>query len=282
MADGVHNETERYQLARRGADPVLRVTGVTKRYGRRSGSQEPALADVSIEILPGETFGLIGGSGSGKSTLAQCILQLNGDYSGRIEFQGRALETLSRAELRGLRTELQVIFQDARNSLDGRLTVRASIAEALRIHEGRSPRRLAERVSEALAAVGLAEAIGTRYPGQCSGGELQRACIARALILKPRLLICDEAVSSLDVSTRAQILNLLRHLQVEEGISMLFITHDFGPVAAMSDTIGVLNRGRLVECGAAGQVLRAPTDPYTRQLIASVPRLAGSDPAQVK
>lgn len=267
-----------YRHTNRDRDPVLRVIGVTKRYGRRAGSK-PALEDVSIEILPGETFGLIGGSGSGKSTLAQCILQLNGSYDGRIEFQGRALETLSRAEMRGLRTELQVIFQDARNSLDGRLTVRASIAEALQIHEGRAPRRLSERVSEALAAVGLPEAIGDRYPRQCSGGELQRVCIARALILKPRLLICDEAVSSLDVSTRAQILNLLRRLQHDDDISMLFITHDFGPVAAMSDTIGVLNLGRLVECGAAGQVLSAPAHAYTRQLIASVPHLAAAEPA---
>jgi peptide/nickel transport system ATP-binding protein len=279
--DGGNVAPERYPRVTRDSEPVLRVTQVTKRYGRQPGSEPPALDDVSIEIMPGQTFGLIGGSGSGKSTLAQCILQLCGDYSGRIEFQGRPLESLSRAEMRGVRTELQVIFQDARNSLDGRLTVRASIAEALRIHEGRAPRQLRERVTEALAAVGLPEAIGNRYPRQCSGGELQRACIARALILRPRLLICDEAVSSLDVSTRAQILNLLRHLQVEEGISMLFITHDFGPVAAMSDTIGVLNRGRLVECGAAGQILRDPTDAYTRRLIASVPRLTGADPTRV-
>ncbi len=255
---------------------VLRVIGVTKRYGRRSDSK-PALEDVSIEILPGQTFGLIGGSGSGKSTLAQCILQLNGSYDGRIEFQGKALETLSRSEMRNLRPELQVIFQDARNSLDSRLTVRASIAEAVQIHEGRAPRDLSARVSDAFAAVGLPETIGNRYPRQCSGGELQRACIARALILKPRLLICDEAVSSLDVSTRAQILNLLRRLQQDEGISMLFITHDFGPVAAMSDTIGVLNLGRLVECGVADQVLRAPTDAYTRELISSVPQLVTAD-----
>ena len=125
--------------------------------------------------------------------------------------------------------------------------------------------------------MGLPETSGNRYPRQCSGGELQRACIARALILKPRLLICDEAVSSLDVSTRAQILNLLRRLQQDEGISMLFITHDFGPVAAMSDTIGVLNLGRLVECGVAEQVLRSPTDNYTRELISSVPQLVTAD-----
>ncbi len=274
-----HRDTaESYRRTRRDGTPALRVVGVTKRYGRRPNSK-PALEDVSIEILPGETFGLIGGSGSGKSTLAQCILQLNGTYDGQIEFQGRTLEKLSRSEMWALRTDLQVIFQDARNSLDGRLTVRASIAEALKIHEGRSPRDMSERVSESFAAVGLPETIGTRYPRQCSGGELQRVCIARALILKPQLLICDEAVSSLDVSTRAQILNLLRGLQQDEGISMLFITHDFGPVAAMSDTIGVLNLGRLVECGPAEQVLRTPAHAYTKQLIASVPHLATADPA---
>jgi ABC-type glutathione transport system ATPase component len=270
----VHEAEERYGLTRHGDEPLLRADGVTKRYRRRGDSGPPALDDVTIEILPGQTFGLIGGSGSGKSTLAQCILQLNGSYAGEVRFGDVVLGALTRSEMRNLRKELQVIFQDARNSLDERLTVREAIAEALRIHEGRRPARLQERIGEALAHVGLPEAIADRYPRQCSGGELQRVCIARTLILKPRLLICDEAVSSLDVSTRAQILNLLRDLQEQDGISLLFITHDFGPVAAMSDVIGVLEEGRLVECGPALEVLRAPTHRYTKELIAAVPRLA--------
>ena len=266
-----------YAAAPEPGDPLLTVRGVSKRYGRRGGrgrsSEHAALLDVSIEIGRGQTFGLIGGSGSGKSTLAQCILQLNAPYEGKIQFDGRPLEALSAAELRSMRKQIQVIFQDARNSLDERMMVRASIAEALQIHEGRRPDRLDQRVDEALAQVGLPEEIGRRYPRQCSGGELQRVCIARALILKPRLLICDEAVSSLDVSTRAQILNLLRDLQAAEGISMLFITHDFGSVTAMSDVIGVLHQGRLVECGPAATVLHDRSDAYTEELIAAVPRL---------
>jgi peptide/nickel transport system ATP-binding protein len=267
------DDEEHYGHTTRGSEPILRVSGLTKRYGGRHNSGPPALQEVSIELFPGQTLGLIGGSGSGKSTLAQCVLQLNGEYTGTITFDGRGLEALDRRAMRGLRRELQVIFQDARNSLDPRLTIRNAIAEALQIHEGRTPDRLRQRVEQALAHVGLPDTIADRYPRQCSGGELQRVCIARALILKPRLLICDEAVSSLDVSTRAQILNLLRDLQEENGISLLFITHDFGPVAAMSDVIGVLHDGRLVECGPAGEVLRAPTDDYTRELIAAVPRL---------
>ncbi|MHB1467819.1 MAG: dipeptide ABC transporter ATP-binding protein [Solirubrobacteraceae bacterium] len=258
------------------AKPLLRVVGVSKAYGRRGRARGDAqthrvLDDVSIDISPGETFGLIGGSGSGKSTLAQCILQLNRPYHGEILFEEQPLQSLSAAELRRVRRDLQVIFQDARNSLDERMTVRAAVAEALRIHEGRRVNRLAERVDEAFAQVGLPAAVGDRYPRQCSGGELQRACIARALILKPKLLICDEAVSSLDVSTQAQVLNLLRDLQIQEGIAMLFITHDFGPVTAMSDVVGVLRHGQLVECGEASRVLREPSHSYTKELIGAVP-----------
>jgi peptide/nickel transport system ATP-binding protein len=259
-------------MASGGSTRLLSVHRVSKWYaGRGPGGAHRALDDVSLEVEPGQTFGLIGGSGSGKSTLAACVLQLTRPYDGEIRFEGRQLEQMHSSELRRTRKHLQVIFQDARNSLDERMTVRASIGEALRIHEGRRPAKLAGRVSDALAQVGLPESVGQRYPRQCSGGELQRACIARALILKPRLLICDEAVSSIDVSMRAQVLNLLRALQIEEGIAMLFISHDFGPVAAMSDVIGVLHHGRLVECGPAGSVLRDPTDPYTRELIEAVP-----------
>ena len=260
---------------------LLEVSSLTKAYrarprlagrpGRAEG--HVALRDVSLRIGPAQTFGLVGESGSGKSTLAHCVLQLARPYSGTIAFDGRPLDRLAGAELRRARRQFQVIFQDARNSLDPRMTIGAAVEEALRIHEDR-PANPAGRVLDALMQVGLGAAIAQRYPRQCSGGELQRACIARALILRPRLLICDEAVSSLDVSTRAQVLNLLRDLQASHGIAILFISHDFGAVAAMSDVVGVLDRGSLVECAEAAQVLRRPAHDCTRRLLGAVPRLA--------
>jgi peptide/nickel transport system ATP-binding protein len=263
-----------------GSGPaLLEVTALTKAYGasggftRRAGRGHVALRDVSIRIAAGQTFGLVGESGSGKSTLAHCVLQLARPYTGTIAFDGRPLDRLSGSELRRARRLFQAIFQDARNSLDPRLTIGAAVEEAVNIHEGHA-KDLRSRVLVALDQVGLGAAIAQRYPRQCSGGELQRACIARALILRPKLLICDEAVSSLDVSTRAQVLNLLRDLQVSEGIAVLFITHDFGAVAAMSDVVGVLEGGSLVECTSAANVLRHPEHDYTRKLLNAVPRLA--------
>jgi peptide/nickel transport system ATP-binding protein len=273
------------------ASALLEVSGLSKTYRTTSrlasrfvrsetpdasaNGQHPALDDVSITIAAGQTFGLVGESGSGKSTLAHCVLQLARPYAGTILFDGKSLDDVSGVAMRQARRRFQVIFQDARNSLDPRLTVGAAVEEALRIHEGKA-KDTARRTLEALGHVGLSAAFAQRYPQQCSGGELQRVCLARALILRPKLLICDEAVSSLDVSTRAQILNLLRELQSQDGIAILFITHDFGVVAAMSDVVGVLDRGRLVECGDAQTVLRQPEHDYTRKLLDAVPRIASA------
>jgi peptide/nickel transport system ATP-binding protein len=258
------------------ASTLLEVAGLTKSYSGRGG--HVALRDVSLTIRPGQTFGLVGESGSGKSTLAHCVLQLARPYHGTITFDGQAIDTLRQSRLRDIRRHVQVIFQDARNSLDQRLTVGAAVEEALHIQEGRAVKDARKRALSALSQVGLSEAIAQRYPRQCSGGELQRACIARALILRPKLLICDEAVSSLDVSTRAQVLNLLRDLQQQDGIAMLFITHDFGTVAAMSDMVGVLDQGDLIEQGPAATVLREPASAYTRRLLKAVPRLTEPSP----
>jgi peptide/nickel transport system ATP-binding protein len=260
---------------------LLEVAGLTKAYPGRgllrrnvsAASGHVALRDVSLKITAGQTFGLVGESGSGKSTLAHCVLQLARPYAGTIAFNGRPLDQLAGAQMRLVRKQFQVIFQDARNSLDQRLAVGAAVEEALHIHEGHRAKNARARARAALAQVGLGDAVAQRYPRQCSGGELQRACVARALILRPKLLICDEAVSSLDVSTRAQVLNLLRDLQRDDGIAMLFITHDFGTVAAMSDVVGVLSDGDLVECGTAAAVLREPRQDYTRRLLGAVPRL---------
>jgi peptide/nickel transport system ATP-binding protein len=278
VTDGIvarERETSLYAPAS-SADTLLEIAGLTKSYGGRGN--HVALRDVSLAIRPGQTFGLVGESGSGKSTLAHCVLQLARPYHGTITFDGRAIDTLGRGRLRDIRRNVQVIFQDARNSLDQRLTVGAAVEEALHIHEGRAAKDARQRALGALRQVGLGEAIAQRYPRQCSGGELQRACIARALILRPKLLICDEAVSSLDVSTRAQVLNLLRDLQQQDGIAMLFITHDFGTVAAMSDMVGVLDQGDLIEQGPATTVLREPASDYTRRLLSAVPRLTEPSP----
>jgi peptide/nickel transport system ATP-binding protein len=258
------------------AGTLLEVAGLTKSYSGRGS--HVALRDVSLSIRPGQTFGLVGESGSGKSTLAHCVLQLARPYEGTITFDGRAIDALNHGPLRGIRRQVQVIFQDARNSLDQRMTVGAAVEEALHIQEGRAAKDVRKRALSALNEVGLGEAIAQRYPRQCSGGELQRACVARALILRPKLLICDEAVSSLDVSTRAQVLNLLRDLQQRDGIAMLFITHDFGTVAAMSDMVGVLDQGDLIEQGPAATVLREPASAYTRRLLSAVPRLTEPSP----
>jgi len=282
----------RYAMVPATAGPVLlEVTGLSKTYFSRARlasrpgqadaqdsagrGQHSALRDVSIKIAAGQTFGLVGESGSGKSTLAHCVLQLARPYAGTILFDGRALDDVSGAAMREARRWFQVIFQDARNSLDPRLTIGRAVEEVLHIHE-RKAKETGRRALDALGQVGLSAAIAQRYPHQCSGGELQRVCIARALILHPKLLICDEAVSSLDVSTRAQIVNLLRDLQSQEGIAILFITHDFGTVAAMSDVVGVLDRGSLVECADAATVLGRPEHDYTRKLLNAVPRITSA------
>ena len=251
---------------------LLRVEGLTKTYGHGK-TENTAVRGVSFEIEVGKTFGLIGESGSGKSTVAACVLQLNGSYQGSIFFDSIDLGTTSKSELRNLRQKIQVVFQDAHNSMDSRMTVGQLIAEPLLIHFNTSYQDALPKVIERLADVGLSEGFVNKYPRECSGGEMQRACIARALILNPKLLICDEAVASLDVSNRAQILNLIRKIQREEGLSIFFISHDFATVNAVSDVIGVMKNGYLVEIGPAREVLGNPHHEYTKKLLDSVPQI---------
>lgn len=251
---------------------ILHVSNLVKIYGA-GALAHTAVDDVSFSISKGTTFGLIGESGSGKSSLASCILQLNGSYLGNIAFEGKDISQESTKNLRKLRRKMQVVFQDSHNSMNSKMTIGKLVGEPLEIFGSDTPDQIKVKVKKRLHAVGLNSQIMDRYPRQCSGGELQRACIARALILNPLLLICDEAVASLDVSNKAQILNLLREIQVAEGLTILFISHDFATINAVSDKIGVMKNGKMVEQGEPAQILLKPQHWYTKQLVASVPQL---------
>jgi oligopeptide transport system ATP-binding protein len=259
-------------------ESLLRVDELKKYFpvrhglpGRRSVDYVRAVDDVSFEIRSGETLGLVGESGSGKSTTAFAILQLLKPTSGSVRFQGTELTKLSGGALRRIRREMQIIFQDPYSSLDPRLTVEKIVRDPLDVHRigDRGSRRA--RVHELLDLVGFDPAHGHRYPHEFSGGQRQRIGIARALALRPKLLICDEPVSALDVSIQAQILNLVNDLQQKLGLTYLFIAHDLAVVRAMSDRIAVMRKGRIVETGDADDVYGNPKDPYTQALLAAVP-----------
>jgi oligopeptide transport system ATP-binding protein len=230
-----------------------------------------AVDDVSFDVRPGETLGLVGESGSGKTTTGYCVLQLLKPTSGSVQFDGKELTTMSRRDLRAMRREIQIVFQDPYASLNPRMTVGDIVAESLVVHNvgnRRSRRRSAEQLLE---VVGFNPDFINRYPHEFSGGQRQRIGIARALALNPRLIVCDEPVSALDVSIQAQILNLLKDLQKEFGLAYLFIAHDLAVVRTMSDRIAVMNRGQIVEYGPAEQVYTTPKDPYSQALLAAVP-----------
>jgi oligopeptide transport system ATP-binding protein len=248
-------------------DPMLRVRGLSVRFGSRT-----AIRDIDFDLFAGETLGLVGGSGSGKSTLARAILRLVRSASGTVEWCGEDLLSCDPAALRRRRRELQIVFQDPLASLNPRMTVGESIAEPLRIFEPQlSASARAGRVREMLARVGLTAGMMGRYPHEFSGGQCQRIGIARAMILKPKLLICDEPVSSLDVSIQGQIVNLLLDLQRDAGTTLLFISHNLAVVRHLSHRILVIYAGRLVEIAPRDALFAAPVHPYTRALLAAVP-----------
>jgi oligopeptide transport system ATP-binding protein len=230
-----------------------------------------AVDGVSFDIREGETLGLVGESGSGKSTTGYCVLQLLRPTSGSVRFMGKELTELKREELRRTRREMQIVFQDPYASLDPRMTVGNIVAEPLVVHGVGSRRTRSETVRRLLEVVGFNPNFTNRYPHEFSGGQRQRIGIARALALNPKLIVCDEPVSALDVSIQAQILNLLKDLQHEFGLTYLFIAHDLAVVRAMSDRIAVMNQGRLVEIGPAEEVYANPQDEYTQALLAAVP-----------
>jgi ABC-type oligopeptide transport system ATPase subunit len=259
-------------------EPLLVVSGLEKHFPVRKGflfertvGTMKAVDGVSFEIAAGETLGLVGESGSGKSTTGYCVLQLLRPTGGSVRFLGRELTALGRAELRRLRREMQIVFQDPYSSLDPRMTVGNIVAEPLDAHGVGTRRSRRERVRHLLDVVGFDPQYTNRYAHEFSGGQRQRIGIARALALGPKLIVCDEPVSALDVSIQAQILNLLKDLQREFGLTYLLIAHDLAVVRAMSDRIAVMQGGKLVETGPAAEVYEAPRDPYTKQLLAAVP-----------
>jgi oligopeptide transport system ATP-binding protein len=230
-----------------------------------------AVDGVSFEIPEGHTLGLVGESGSGKSTTGYCILRLLKPTSGSVRFMGKELLELDREDLRRMRREMQIVFQDPYSSLDPRMTVGGIVAEPLEVHGIGTRRSRRDTVRKLLEVVGFNPNYTNRYPHEFSGGQRQRIGIARALALNPKLIVCDEPVSALDVSIQAQILNLLKDLQRDFGLTYLFISHDLAVVRAMSDEIAVMNQGELVEVGAAEQVYLSPKDEYTKALFSAVP-----------
>jgi peptide/nickel transport system ATP-binding protein len=243
-------------------------------FGGRRAGEVRAVDDVSLDIEQGETLGLVGESGSGKSTLGRLILRLIEPTSGSITFDGKDLLAAKGGELRRLRRDMQIIFQDPFGSLDPRFRVEDVIAEPLIIHEKIDTEGRRQRVRELLRAVGLDESAMRRYPHEFSGGQRQRIGIARALALRPKFIVADEPVSALDVSVGAQIVNLLRQLQREFGLTYLFISHSMPVVRYLSNRVAVMYRGRIVEVGPTAQITERPQHAYTASLLAATPELA--------
>ncbi|MDF1584790.1 ABC transporter ATP-binding protein [Marinimicrococcus flavescens] len=230
-----------------------------------------AVEDVDLAIAPGEVLGVVGESGSGKSTLGRMVLRLLEPTAGRVVFDGTDITGLKAGELRAFRRHMQMIFQDPFSSLNPRMTIRATIGEAVRLHGLARGSEVDDRVAEALAAVGLARSHMHRYPKAFSGGQRQRLAIARALVVQPRFIVADEPVSALDVSIQAEIINLLDRLRRELQLTMMFISHDLAVVELISDRVLVLYLGRVMEIGPAQGLFALPLHPYSRALIDAVP-----------
>lgn len=255
---------------------MLDIHDLHVRYTRRGGLFQKshhvdAVQGVSFSIAPGQTFGLVGESGSGKSTIARAILRLVTPHAGRVSFHGQDVHALSGQDLLRYRAQVQVIFQDPYTALNPAFPVRAIVGEMLTRHRGIQPGKdRNDRVMLLLQQVGLSHHYLDRLPGELSGGQRQRVAIARALAVEPQVLVCDEPTSALDVSVQSQVINLLQKIQARTGIAYLFISHDLALVRHISDTIGVMYRGEMIEKGEAEQVYTRPAQAYTRRLLDAV------------
>lgn len=265
------------------APPLLELRQLNRHYTlpRQSLLRPPerlhALRDVNLRVQAGRSMGLVGESGSGKSTLARLVMALERPSSGQVLFDGQDLAALSARDLRAARRGFQMVFQDPQGSLDPRRRIWQTVAEPAAALEGASRAQQRARAAAALADVGLSADALERYPHEFSGGQRQRIAIARALITRPRLIVADEAVSALDVSVQAQVLNLMADLRDQHGLTFLFISHDLAVVSYLCADVAVMQGGQIVEQGPVRQVLRAPRHPYTQALLAATPTLDAAD-----
>ena len=260
------------------SEPLISVEHLSKDFSAgsglfssRFGARVSAVNDVSFSIESGSTLGLVGESGSGKSTIGRCIIRLLKPTSGTVKISGQDVHALGGKELKAFRKEVQIVFQDPQASLNPRMTIGELIREPFVIHKIGDKAEQIDQVKELLGIVGLNTEHINRYPHEFSGGQRQRIGIARALALKPKLIICDEPVSALDVSIQAQVLNLLRNLQAEFGLTYLFIAHDLGVVQHVSDQVAVMYLGSLVELGDVRSLYASPHHPYTQSLLSAIP-----------
>jgi oligopeptide transport system ATP-binding protein len=261
------------------AEPILEVNDLVKHFPVRVGvlikrtiGQVKAVDGVSFELMKGETLGVVGESGCGKSTLAQVLMRLEPPTAGGAKFEGRDMFAMRGAELRKLRRDIQIVLQDPYTSLNPRMTVGDIVGEPFEIHREVAPKgSRRQKVQDLLDIVGLNPEHIHRYPHQFSGGQRQRIGIARALALRPKVIVCDEPVSALDVSIQAQVMNLLGDLQTEFGLSYVFIAHDLSVVRHLSDRVAVMYLGKIVEIGTEEQIYEHPTHPYTQALLSAVP-----------
>jgi peptide/nickel transport system ATP-binding protein len=253
-------------------EPLVEARGLSKEYG----AGHRVVDDVSFSIGRGETLGLVGESGSGKSTVARMLLRLVEPTTGEVLYDGRDLLAADSRQIRVIRRQMQIVFQDPYAALNPRMRVREILVEPFAIHRERPKEGLKTRLSEMLRTVGMDESALERFPHEFSGGQRQRINIARALALRPEFLVLDEPVSALDVSVGAQVVNLLRELQREYGLTYLFISHSMPLVRYLCDHVAVMQRGKLVELGECEQVCNAPREQYTRKLIAATPEMSAS------
>ncbi len=272
-----HNILHEFLMPGNSSQPLLQVTGLKKFFPVRSGvfsrvsAWVKAVDDITLHVNHGETLGLVGESGCGKTTVGRSILRLMEPTAGKIQFEGEDVLALKPRELRAARRRMQIIFQDPYSSLNPRMTIGSIVSEPLKIHKIAKDQELQDRVNQLFVKVGLRPEHQSRYPHEFSGGQRQRVGIARALALNPKFIVCDEAVSALDVSIQAQILNLLRDLQQEFHLSYLFITHDLNVVQYLADRIAVMYLGKLSEVAPAEDLFTTPKHPYTQALLSANP-----------